>query len=231
MIYFNSRELRKADMDEVQRWILSLLKPEERPTTRALKKYQVSVPRSKLYTDQEQEIEVQMKEESNAETQALPLIPDLLTFDEPSEVFLQRLGIYDTTVMTFTASEIESYMDANENNLIEGKRFIVVPEVPEAIIVPGSVKVKRIGNVMIKSVIVRVAPLHHSIIKSTTTYLLKVRSKMDRNNWMIHMISQFMRMNSMGEKHEGREVEIVGNKDGGFVPVERELNIKGEYDI
>ncbi|KAG5571967.1 hypothetical protein H5410_061733 [Solanum commersonii] len=26
MIYSNSRELRKADMDEVQRWILSLLK-------------------------------------------------------------------------------------------------------------------------------------------------------------------------------------------------------------
>ncbi|WMV33150.1 hypothetical protein MTR67_026535 [Solanum verrucosum] len=37
MIYSNSRELRKADIDEVQRWILSLLKPEERPTTRALK--------------------------------------------------------------------------------------------------------------------------------------------------------------------------------------------------
>ncbi|KAG5615935.1 hypothetical protein H5410_015759 [Solanum commersonii] len=37
MIYSNSRELRKEDMDEVQRWILSLLKPEERPTTRALK--------------------------------------------------------------------------------------------------------------------------------------------------------------------------------------------------
>ncbi|WMV26125.1 hypothetical protein MTR67_019510 [Solanum verrucosum] len=37
MIYSNSRELRKADMDKVQRWILSLLKPEERPTTRALK--------------------------------------------------------------------------------------------------------------------------------------------------------------------------------------------------
>ncbi|WMV18885.1 hypothetical protein MTR67_012270 [Solanum verrucosum] len=36
MIYSNSRELRKEDMDEVQRWILSLLKPEERPTTRAL---------------------------------------------------------------------------------------------------------------------------------------------------------------------------------------------------
>ena len=38
MIYSNSRELRRADMDEVQRWILSLLKPEEQPTTRALKK-------------------------------------------------------------------------------------------------------------------------------------------------------------------------------------------------
>ncbi|KAG5568396.1 hypothetical protein H5410_064586 [Solanum commersonii] len=37
MIYSNSRELRKEDMDEVHRWILSLLKPEERPTTRALK--------------------------------------------------------------------------------------------------------------------------------------------------------------------------------------------------
>ncbi|WMV25910.1 hypothetical protein MTR67_019295 [Solanum verrucosum] len=37
MIYSNSRELRKADKDEVQRWILSLLKPEERPMTRALK--------------------------------------------------------------------------------------------------------------------------------------------------------------------------------------------------
>ncbi|KAG5611438.1 hypothetical protein H5410_022719 [Solanum commersonii] len=37
MIYSNSRELRKADMDEVQRWILSLLKPEQQPTTRALK--------------------------------------------------------------------------------------------------------------------------------------------------------------------------------------------------
>ncbi|KAG5629617.1 hypothetical protein H5410_001334 [Solanum commersonii] len=37
MIYSNSKELRKADMDEIQRWILSLLKPKERPTTRALK--------------------------------------------------------------------------------------------------------------------------------------------------------------------------------------------------
>ena len=37
MIYSNSRELRREDMDEVQRWIISLLKPEERPMTRELK--------------------------------------------------------------------------------------------------------------------------------------------------------------------------------------------------
>ncbi|KAG5631089.1 hypothetical protein H5410_002806 [Solanum commersonii] len=37
MIYSNSRELRKTGIDEVQRWILSLLKLEERPITRALK--------------------------------------------------------------------------------------------------------------------------------------------------------------------------------------------------
>ncbi|KAG5599039.1 hypothetical protein H5410_030409 [Solanum commersonii] len=43
MIYSNSRELRKSDMDEVQRWILSLLKPEGRPTTRALKEGFISI--------------------------------------------------------------------------------------------------------------------------------------------------------------------------------------------
>ncbi|WMV41959.1 hypothetical protein MTR67_035344 [Solanum verrucosum] len=37
MIYSNSRELRRTYMDEVQRWVLSILKLEERPTTRALK--------------------------------------------------------------------------------------------------------------------------------------------------------------------------------------------------
>ncbi|KAG5609967.1 hypothetical protein H5410_021248 [Solanum commersonii] len=47
MIYTNSRELRKLDMDEVQKWILSLLRPEERPTTRALKAGFIS---SKLLT-------------------------------------------------------------------------------------------------------------------------------------------------------------------------------------
>ncbi|XP_075080489.1 uncharacterized protein LOC142165989 [Nicotiana tabacum] len=38
MIFANSRELRQGDMDEVQKWILSVLKPEIQPTTRALKK-------------------------------------------------------------------------------------------------------------------------------------------------------------------------------------------------
>ena len=38
MIYANSREIRQADMEEVKKWILSLLKPEATPTTRAIKK-------------------------------------------------------------------------------------------------------------------------------------------------------------------------------------------------
>nr|XP_009759479.1 PREDICTED: uncharacterized protein LOC104212011 [Nicotiana sylvestris]XP_009775784.1 PREDICTED: uncharacterized protein LOC104225635 [Nicotiana sylvestris] len=42
MIYANSKELRQGDMDEVQKWILSLLKPEMQPTTRALKKEFIS---------------------------------------------------------------------------------------------------------------------------------------------------------------------------------------------
>ncbi|XP_070012031.1 uncharacterized protein [Nicotiana sylvestris] len=42
MIYANSKELRQGDMDEVQKWILSLLKPEAQPTTRALKKEFIS---------------------------------------------------------------------------------------------------------------------------------------------------------------------------------------------
>ncbi|KAM3383529.1 putative clathrin assembly protein [Capsicum galapagoense] len=45
----------------------------------------IAVPGSKIETDQEQETEVQTKEESNAETPPPPLIPDLLSFDEPSE--------------------------------------------------------------------------------------------------------------------------------------------------
>ncbi|KAG5606659.1 hypothetical protein H5410_028151 [Solanum commersonii] len=43
MIYSNLRELRRTDMDEVQRWILSLLKPDERPTARALKAEFISI--------------------------------------------------------------------------------------------------------------------------------------------------------------------------------------------
>ncbi|KAK4727847.1 hypothetical protein R3W88_032764 [Solanum pinnatisectum] len=45
----------------------------------------IAVPGSKLETDQEQETEVQTKEESNVETPVPLLIPDLLSFDEPSE--------------------------------------------------------------------------------------------------------------------------------------------------
>ncbi|KAG5605142.1 hypothetical protein H5410_026634 [Solanum commersonii] len=47
MIYANSRELRRSDMDGVKKWILSLLKPEEKPITRALKAEFIS---SKLLT-------------------------------------------------------------------------------------------------------------------------------------------------------------------------------------
>ena len=38
MIYANSREIRQADMEEVQKWILSLLKPEATQKIRAIKK-------------------------------------------------------------------------------------------------------------------------------------------------------------------------------------------------
>ena len=37
MIYANSKEIRQADMEEVQKWILTLLKSEATPTTRAIK--------------------------------------------------------------------------------------------------------------------------------------------------------------------------------------------------
>ncbi|KAG5586069.1 hypothetical protein H5410_046503 [Solanum commersonii] len=49
MIYSNSRKLRKSDMDEVQRRILSLLKPEGRPTTRALKEEFISAELLTIY--------------------------------------------------------------------------------------------------------------------------------------------------------------------------------------
>ena len=40
--YIQTPEIRRENMDEVQRWILSLLKQEEQPTTRALKKEYIS---------------------------------------------------------------------------------------------------------------------------------------------------------------------------------------------
>ncbi|WMV46049.1 hypothetical protein MTR67_039434 [Solanum verrucosum] len=42
MIYSNSREVREADMEEIRQWILSLLKPEQQPTTRAIRKNFIS---------------------------------------------------------------------------------------------------------------------------------------------------------------------------------------------
>ncbi|WMV30087.1 hypothetical protein MTR67_023472 [Solanum verrucosum] len=42
MIYSNSRETREADMEEIRQWILSLLKPEQQPTTRAIRQRFIS---------------------------------------------------------------------------------------------------------------------------------------------------------------------------------------------
>ncbi|KAK4737412.1 hypothetical protein R3W88_001109 [Solanum pinnatisectum] len=42
MIYSNCRETREGDMEEIRQWILSLLKPENTPTTRAIKKNFIS---------------------------------------------------------------------------------------------------------------------------------------------------------------------------------------------
>ena len=38
MIYSNSKEIREQDMEELRQWTLSLLKPKQKPTTRALRK-------------------------------------------------------------------------------------------------------------------------------------------------------------------------------------------------
>ncbi|WMV49932.1 hypothetical protein MTR67_043317 [Solanum verrucosum] len=42
MIYSNSRETREVDMEEIRQWILSLLKPEQQPTTRAIRRSFIS---------------------------------------------------------------------------------------------------------------------------------------------------------------------------------------------
>ncbi|WMV45184.1 hypothetical protein MTR67_038569 [Solanum verrucosum] len=42
MVYSNSREIREADMEEIRQWILSLLKPEQQPTTKAIRKNFIS---------------------------------------------------------------------------------------------------------------------------------------------------------------------------------------------
>ena len=42
MIYSNCRDIRAADMEEIRQWILSLLKPEQTPTARAIRKIFIS---------------------------------------------------------------------------------------------------------------------------------------------------------------------------------------------
>ncbi|KAG5601360.1 hypothetical protein H5410_032730 [Solanum commersonii] len=42
MIYSNCRETRPADMEEIRQWVLSLLKPEQKPTTRAIRQNFIS---------------------------------------------------------------------------------------------------------------------------------------------------------------------------------------------
>ena len=42
IIYSNCREIRIADMEDLRQWILSLLKPEQIPTTRAIRKNFIS---------------------------------------------------------------------------------------------------------------------------------------------------------------------------------------------
>ncbi|KAG5595542.1 hypothetical protein H5410_036774 [Solanum commersonii] len=42
MIYSNCRETRPTDMEEIRQWVLSLLKPEQKPTTRAIRQNFIS---------------------------------------------------------------------------------------------------------------------------------------------------------------------------------------------
>ncbi|WMV25635.1 hypothetical protein MTR67_019020 [Solanum verrucosum] len=51
MIYSNSREIREAYTEEIRQWILSLLKPEQQPTTRAIQKNFISRDNDKILQD------------------------------------------------------------------------------------------------------------------------------------------------------------------------------------
>ena len=42
IIYSNCRDIREADMEDLRQWILSLLRPETMPTTRAIRKNFIS---------------------------------------------------------------------------------------------------------------------------------------------------------------------------------------------
>ncbi|KAG5590116.1 hypothetical protein H5410_040630 [Solanum commersonii] len=49
IIYSNCRETRPADMEEIRQWVLSLLKPEQKPTTRAIRQNFISTELMKNY--------------------------------------------------------------------------------------------------------------------------------------------------------------------------------------
>ncbi|KAG5631069.1 hypothetical protein H5410_002786 [Solanum commersonii] len=51
MIYSNCRETRPAAMEEIRQWVLSLLKPEQKPTTRAIRQNFISTEIMKVVNE------------------------------------------------------------------------------------------------------------------------------------------------------------------------------------
>ncbi|XP_059276475.1 putative clathrin assembly protein At5g35200 [Lycium ferocissimum] len=77
----------------------------------------IAVPGSKQETDEGQETEVQTKEESNTETPAPPLIPDLLSFDEPSED--QSAALEDNNALALvisTPDEVSNSLSSSDQS-------------------------------------------------------------------------------------------------------------------
>ncbi|XP_009600707.1 putative clathrin assembly protein At5g35200 [Nicotiana tomentosiformis] len=77
----------------------------------------IAVPESKpAGADQEQETEIQTKEESNTETPAPPLIPDLLSFDEPSQ---ESAALEDNNALALvisTPEELSNSLSSSEQS-------------------------------------------------------------------------------------------------------------------
>ncbi|XP_075098375.1 putative clathrin assembly protein At5g35200 isoform X1 [Nicotiana tabacum] len=79
----------------------------------------IAVPESKpAGADQEQETEIQTKEESNTETPAPPPIPDLLSFDEPSQ---ESAALEDNNALALvisTPEELSNSLSSSETNVV-----------------------------------------------------------------------------------------------------------------